>query len=1145
MRRLLTVLLTFFLATSIAGRAHAYTTRVHIAYANAIRQMLIESPDGRTIRLLWSPHSVQLPVADAEAIINEPLAFRAGAIGPDNVVFPAMTDGTHGVTQNPYRQCEMLYLEAENETERAYALGCFLHGASDAIAHHFVNHFTGETFTLNPISASREEDFDNVIGHIATEGIIQLAIHRALPEAFSGTNLNHAIAQDFVLRTYFNVDSPIWQRMAEEPLVKWDAARAADPNGNVLSWARNAGFAPWEQLAMAPLYIDEMQRLREGLRTTMTSRIATLGTMVGATAGSDGVLHTQDDDTTCSATCSSAFAEYFVLIRLLAPRSDTTGPLPSAFDTISDRLGQDLYGFLPALVDVIARTSRVLNAPITPGDLTDHAFDLNPAVISEVFTPIDEWATRTLNIDYELLGQSVSPEWYSNLATFLNDYGVNISIPDLLAQFLRPLTLQIRAALIDEVKAQAQAYLLELSAEYRASFEAWRTHVTTELAASAPSALGGHALEYVLESGLVAYSVNIIAATFANHEVLLVAGESLEHGPTSFDASYTMSWSQLGLCDYLRDAVFPAGTDLRALLSVEHDGMRYLAIISEDAPVECHDGALNAFGTPSVLACGHTDLPTLLTMPRGSLSRAFPPTYGGETPLCRDLVVPGLPAPPPRPDAGMRYPDGGIIIGADGGMTGGIDGSTDPGPDGSGGSGGCCSVAPGASGEGSTRGMLAFALLGLAGVWRLSRRRAARMAVISTLAIVTALGLSACGEAADGEPGDADAGQLSGSDAGGSRMDGSTHDAGHDHEHDGGGSTGDDTGVEPDAGQVDAGAEVRSFLSFLGESVWSSLQTRMEGPAAVQRAYEMRFRSRDLLWGEIRNPFGPARQRVLRQFRVTECVSDRECTVSSTIMIPTGWETPEPLRGRRENWTFELTADAPRILTITNSVGEREMYSEGAVPAPNGGLTADVRVFGSTGPIFNAYCGSSSSDWSGQPIWDFARGRSGTLPLRRDVVAGVQIGEWRDSATGRFSVRDIQGFERLGGTELSDQANFVARFFGTISHTGHLSLRERDDDVDNSAFWVFTGGHVGTGGPGEHLLQIFSYIGFDDDVVTLAGLTGPGDLAVEVIVVWCSGAGVEPFTLEASLTSASGPWQIFGAVPAQPMVNADLFPAVL
>ena len=68
---------------------------------------------------------MRIPQVDADAIVNQPLAFRAGAVGPDNTVFPAVTDGTHSVHQDPYRQCELLYLEAFTEAERAYALAAF------------------------------------------------------------------------------------------------------------------------------------------------------------------------------------------------------------------------------------------------------------------------------------------------------------------------------------------------------------------------------------------------------------------------------------------------------------------------------------------------------------------------------------------------------------------------------------------------------------------------------------------------------------------------------------------------------------------------------------------------------------------------------------------------------------------------------------------------------------------------------------------------------------------------------------------------------------------------------------------------------------------------------------------------------------
>ena len=173
-----------------AAPAEAYTTRVHIAMANEIRRNVI-AEGGGGIRLMGSGLVVELTAEDSAAIMDEPLAFRAGAIaiGPDNLVFPAMTDGSHGVEQDPYRQCELLYEEALTRRERAYALGCFLHGATDAIAHHLVNAFTGETFTLTPISEARESSFDNVVGHIVTEATIQEALVTADERRFDAGQL--------------------------------------------------------------------------------------------------------------------------------------------------------------------------------------------------------------------------------------------------------------------------------------------------------------------------------------------------------------------------------------------------------------------------------------------------------------------------------------------------------------------------------------------------------------------------------------------------------------------------------------------------------------------------------------------------------------------------------------------------------------------------------------------------------------------------------------------------------------------------------------------------------------------------------------------------------------------------------------------
>ncbi len=1112
--------------------ASAYTTRVHIVMANEVREALIASGDG-TIELRWSGATVRLPPEDADAIVNQPLAFRAGAIGPDNTVFPGMTDGSHGVHQDPYGQCELLYMEAITEVERAYALGCFLHGATDAVAHHFVNDFTGETFTLNPRSEGRLSSFDNVVGHIVTESRIQDAVRQSDPTALSESALRHDIPESFVLRAYYDVDSPVWQRLAEGALERWEAARAASPDGNLLSWAGAAGLASWEHVAMAPVYLSEIQRLRVALRAFVEAEIADLsdpsstrGRELGVTAGDDGMVGTPDDDTACSGSCPTLFGRYYVYVNLLAPRTDAGGrPLPSAFDAISDRLGDDLNLFLPALMAVIGNLSNQLNAPIT--DDADHGLDVSPSDVAAIFAPLDDWATRTTSVDYELLGRAVTPVWYQNLSDFFDRFGVSISIPEVLAAVLEPLIREVREVLVDSVRAEAETYVIELAGEYRAGRDGFSDGLELQLAASAPDTLGGHALEFFQDSGLWNYSFNITAATFANHDVLL-SGDPIGEGAASFDASYTLEWTQLGLCDYLQAAVFPEGTGIGPLLSV-HDGETFhMANIDGDAPVECHDGDLELFGMPSVDNCRLVGLDELTRDPHGSLSRAFPPTYASGDATCRRLTVPGLPAPPPLPDGGMGGGDGGAS-GGDGGGPGG-----DGGP-GSGEDSGCgCAVPGGASG--SPLGLL-FALAGLL-FWRrrgqpARRSRAAGWAKGWIALGALALALGGCDDGVVDPPTDGSV----------TPMDGGGDDAGPGP---------DDSGViDEDAGDEDGGVGVdggpdlrRALLDALGASVWSGLQTRSEGGSLVERAYELRFDAATLEWAEIRNPWGPGRQRIFRSFSVDR---DGE-TVDSTVMIPSGWETPPELNGQRDTWTFEVVDGSPRELRITDDGGVTEVVTEGAIPAPVEGLTAELRVFAAGGTIEDAACrGSTINDADRRLIWEFARGR-GTMSEETgyDFAAGVAIEEWVDSPLGSWSVTDVDGFGRLGGTALSNQFNFVVRYTGSLDNPGTFWLREADDDVNDAAVWAFAGASVGSMRPADLLLEVQDFFNADatPNEVSFTGPAGP--VPVEIILTWCPAVShLEPTTFQASLDATGAAFDLLPPADTTPITDAALFPPAL
>ena len=728
------------LTLAAAGSADAFSTRLHIKFSNDLRDELVASGNN-TIPLRFTPYSVTLTAQDAQAIIDNPLEFRAGAIGPDNTAFPGMTDPSHAVEQRPFEQCELLYQEAILGEERAYALGCFLHGATDAVAHHYVNYMTGETFTLNPLSAAREMDFDNVVRHIVAESQIQKAAYTAQPGAFGNGMLSHRIPKAFVLRSYYDTSHPLWQMMAARANAEFEAARTANPGASLVTLIVDAGLAPADHLVMAPIYLQEADVARVDVRAGVEARIAELqnpgttdGATLGVTAGSDGVLGTSDDDTACTLTCAQLYATYKVYVSLLEPRFDAMNmPLPSAFDKISDKLREDLFKFLPAYMDVIENVSSKLNEPLGP---SDDQFSLDSSQVTGLFQPLNDWASDLTTIDYTTLAQAALPGWIITLQNTLNAVGINIQVADIIEAlfdpFVRPIKDAIKAYAIDQV----QMFIGQLVDEVKAKEAVILAEYDGKLAAAAhPMLTGGNAVDNFFNSGIYGYSFNITAATFANHAVVLPVGNHpVGVGPSTFDASHSLSWMQAGVCDYLREAIFPFGTDVKGILTVRQGGEDLEAQVTDDSPIECHDGSLSEFTqSPSQAVCSLIDLEGLKLDPahQGSVSRSHPPSLSDVTVMCDGIDVPGLPPPP----AGVGGTGGGSGGGA-GSPAGGTGGSGTSGAGGDGGSsvnatkpnsssgddGGCgCRVA---RPETPTGAAWSLALLALAGAAR--RRRMSR-----------------------------------------------------------------------------------------------------------------------------------------------------------------------------------------------------------------------------------------------------------------------------------------------------------------------------------------------------------------------------------------------------------------------------------
>lgn len=671
----------------IPGSAEAFSTRVHIAIANDLRESMIAAGDG-TIHLKLSTGVVTLKAEDIRALKLYPTAFRGGVVGPDNMAFPAMTDPSHALYQKPFMQCEKLYQSAANDEERAYALGCFAHGAADIVAHHFVNYLSGETFTLTPLTSSRATSYTNVVRHIEAENMVQAALLKAKPSAFTQNELTHAIPTAFVARNYFLTTSDLYPYFAGPAQKKLDAAKAAAPGKNILSVAGSADLGVGDHLSLLPVYLGEIDGLRTDTRAKLAKTIADLqdrstadGAKLKVTAGPDGKLGTRDDGTSCSVSCASAYAKYFVAVGLMNPRKDAGGNvLPSAYDKISEKLGSDLRNFVPAYLATIERLSARINTPLQPG--AADTFDFSPNEIPGLFQPMTSWADALTTIDYRTIANAVVPGWLLDIESALQSVDVNIPVPGIIEEILRPFIDPLKNLLKEKLVDEAKSYFEELIAQYKDLVPPTNAEYTKRLDIAKDPSVKGALLDHLLESGLYAHSFNLAAAALAAHAAVLPDEQdtsSFQLSPVSFDTSYGPDWTQVGTCEYLRRDVLPLGLGASALLTIVDSAGTHKSRIVDDSPVECHEGSLKAFSAnPTAETCALTNLPALRSSKHGSVSGGFPPTLGSTMFSCRNITVPGLTLPPKGT-----------------GGTGGTNGST-PGKDAAADAGGCsCNEAPG------------------------------------------------------------------------------------------------------------------------------------------------------------------------------------------------------------------------------------------------------------------------------------------------------------------------------------------------------------------------------------------------------------------------------------------------------------------
>jgi len=1154
-RRLFTTSLAVSLAAVLAvpPQAHAFSTRIHIVIANKVRDALVDAGDG-SIALRMGDYAVKLGPEDVKALTDNPLSFRAGAVGPDNMVFPGMTDPSHALGQRPFEQCELLYQAALLPDERAYALGCFLHGSTDAVAHHYVNFMTGETFTLTPITANRESDLDNVVRHILAESQIQAAAVAQDPAAFESSKLLHTIPIGFVLRTYLDQKSPLWAMMAAHGKAEYDKVVAENPGATLPTIVAAMDVAPADHLVLSPVYLGSIDGLISATQLDLETKIADMqdpntpaGGELLVTPGDDGELGTEDDETDCAFTCPQLFAEYFTYVGLLAPRYNAQNqPLPSAFEKITDELRKELFSFHTAYLEVVANLSAKLNE--APNGMNGE-FGITKDELKVLFKPLNDWSDKIGTIDYDTLVYAIIPDWIIELDTLMQAFGVDVDLAAIMKAIFDPLIQPIKDAIQKAFIEQAQVFIDQLITEIDAKKDVYYDEFDARLLAAADPRLGGHTLDHFYDSGLFAHAFNIAATAISNHAAVLPVGDDpIGVGPASFDASYTPAWMQAGACDYLAKAVFPLGIDVAGAMSVRDQNGDFLATPGEDSPVECHDGSLMAFAdAPSVALCTVTRLAELLMDPHGSLSRAYPPSLSEKPAMCDDIVVPGLPNPPPPGDTDTDSSASDSDSDSSGDAPTSGDTPTSDGPT----SAPTLTTADASTGETAGEssddgcgcrsdgsgdpGKLAFGLLGLLGLRR--RRR-----IPIALALVAGLGsasLTACGDSGDASDATTDisgtastatatTGELpsSTSDTPTTTDDGTTDDVPT--------TAADSSSGDPDpsTGDDPTGSQANVLLEQLNGSVWSGEQTR----DGLTRGYELRFDSDSLLWSELRNPYGPSRVREMRAFQVE---ADGK-TAHSTVIMPPGWPV-HPENGRMDDWEIELIDGDPRRLRTTRD-GAVEEFVEGEWPAPTDGLTAIVRVFKVGGVIDQAFCDSGLNGFDYPALFAFARGDSDEI-VATDYVAGAHLLTWTDpSKNNQFSINDVDGFDRLGGTELSDSFNFFVTYTGTIKHPGGpLTMREGDDSVED-AVWVFLGDQAGKGGEDQLFLEVQGFAWPDATPDAPAGNYPAGDLAIEAIVVRCTEA-IKDVDVEIQLPNSQ--WQLVGDAPSTPPIDPELFPPAI
>ena len=693
MKRTALLFPVFAAAALIPDSASAYSVKVHIHLANEIRDELIRNWDAvdcdveqdaycgkPAIRLLGPGDETRFVVLsgeNAQAIRENPEFWRGGAIGPDNTVFPGMTDPSHAWHFAPFSQCQAMLDAAADSSERAYALGCFLHGITDNNVHHVVNYFTGETFTLFPKDAAEDGELEfsllNVVRHMTVETKIEKALEASRPDAFTTEKLTHQIAGDLYRRVYLSPDEEgrgLWHWFAGDLVErKNDALRAAqlegfDPNmhletsiediresgttieldGRVmdayiefLSTGGNVqvlepgGLAPYHYVLLLPELVEDVKRLLDIAQAHGEVKM-------------DETIAQWQDEGECSLTCPLLRTRKELYEHLFAEQD---GGAPSRFAEAVELKKQELDGVTLGYVEAVETLSNLI--------VTKGAAALTAQEIAMAIEPIDTAISQVTDFPYEIL----FPGWAVDVIDAVGP----------LREFLEGSVRLVTEQFKEQILARMSSYttllkdqLLSLTPQaiedLHEKARQLRDIAVAQVDQARLDALGldlsdaDAALENFGTSVLYMNSFNSVAGALANQEVVFSQAPTSFHGggPVSFDASYQVGYTQLSVCDDLADVFYPCGNSAIESLQGNFEACERLDVVSPEMEphVECHDGsALDWVDDPNPAQCVRRDFEQVVGPEEGHLgsySLAYPPSLADRGPECFFPVVPGITA---------------------------------------------------------------------------------------------------------------------------------------------------------------------------------------------------------------------------------------------------------------------------------------------------------------------------------------------------------------------------------------------------------------------------------------------------------------------------------------------------------------------